>query len=285
MSFKTIVVLLNDIGQTQRLLEASSALARQHDAHLIGLYVIPAAQVYSDAGMSGMPILFEGYRDLFKSKRDAIKTEFEAKTKLEGLRMEWREVDSTFPEIAPGAIFNARSADVIITSQGSVTTDSNGIERNITERLIMESGRPVLVVPRTGQIKSNATGKFEKVVIGVNGTRESARAMFDVLPLLRHSKETRLVWVDPYLQPDDAGQVPGAEEAAVLTRHGFKTIAEPMMTDGRNAGEALLLRANDLGSDLLVMGAYGHSRMREFIFGGASRYVLEHMTIPVLMSH
>jgi nucleotide-binding universal stress UspA family protein len=109
--------------------------------------------------------------------------------------------------------------------------------------------------------------------------------MFDALPLLRLVKETRLVWVDPYKESEAAGSVPGAEEAAVLARHGIKAVAEPMMTDGYNAGEALLMRANDLGADLLVMGAYAHSRMREFVFGGATRHVLEHMTIPVLMSH
>ena len=149
----------------------------------------------------------------------------------------------------------------------------------------MESGRPVLIIPRTGHFAPLGEGIVEKAVVGINGTRESARAMFEALPLLKRVKETRLVWVDPYRQSGEAGEVPGAEEAAVLSRHGLKAVAEPMMTDGRNAGEALLMRANDLGADLLVMGAYAHSRMREFVFGGATRHVLEHMTIPVLMSH
>lgn len=71
----------------------------------------------------------------------------------------------------------------------------------------------------------------------------------------------------------------------MLARHNIKAVAEPMMTDGHNAGEALLMRAHDLGADLLVMGAYAHSRMREFVFGGATHHVLANMTIPVLMSH
>jgi nucleotide-binding universal stress UspA family protein len=140
----------------------------------------------------------------------------------------------------------------------------------------------VLIIPKQGHFAPRGEGIAEKAIVGINGTKESSRAMFDALPLLRLVKETR---VDPYRQSREAGEVPGAEEAAVLSRHGIKVVAEPMMTDGRNAGEALLMRANDLGADLLVMGAYAHSRMREFVFGGATRHVLDHMKIPVLMSH
>ena len=284
MSFKTIMVLLNDIGQTQKLLEASSILARQHGAHLIGLYVLPAAKIYSDVSMLATPIYFEGYRDLFKAKLDAVRQEFEIKSKQDSVRIEWRVVDSIYPDIAESAISNARYADMIITSQIDGGLDGN-IEQDLTERLIMESGRPILIIPRTGHFAPAGEGIVEKAIIGINGTRESARAMFEALPLLERVKETRLVWVDPYKQSGEAGEVPGAEEAAVLSRHGLKAVAEPMMTDGRNAGEALLMRANDLGADLLVMGAYAHSRMRELVFGGATRHVLEHMNIPVLMSH
>jgi nucleotide-binding universal stress UspA family protein len=284
MSFKTVMVLLNDISQTQKLLEASSAIARQHDAHLIGLYVLPAAKIYSDVGMLATPIYFEGYRDLFKAKLDAVRRDFESKSKQDSLKIEWRVVDSVYPDIAESAISNARFADLIITSQIDASPDGN-IEQDLTERLIMESGRPVLIIPRTGHFAPSGEGIVEKAIIGINGTRESARAMFEALPLLKRVKETRLVWVDPYKQSGEAGEVPGAEEAAVLARHGLKAVTEPMMTDGRNAGEALLMRASDLGADLLVMGAYAHSRMREFVFGGATRHVLEHMTIPVMMSH
>jgi nucleotide-binding universal stress UspA family protein len=284
MSFKTIMVLLNDSGQTQKLLDASSAIARQHDSHLIGLYVLPAAKIYSDVGMLAAPIYFEGYRDLFKAKLDTVRRDFEVKSKQDSLKIEWRVVDSIYPDIAESAISNARCADLIITSQIDAGPEGN-IEQDLTERLIMESGRPVLIIPRAGHFSPAGEGIVEKAVIGINGTRESARAMFEALPLLKRVKETRLVWVDPYKQSDEAGEVPGAEEAVVLSRHGLKAVAEPMMTDGRNAGEGLLMRASDLGADLLVMGAYAHSRMREFVFGGATRHVLEHMTIPILMSH
>lgn len=284
MSYKTIMVLMNDLAQTRQLLDAASAIARQQQAHLIGLYVLPAAKIYSDVGMLATPIVFEGYRDLFKSNCKATQSSFETRMKQEGISSEWRSINSLYPDIAESAILSGHTADLIITSQIGGDSEAS-VERDLVERLILELGRPVLIIPRTGRFAPRGEGISEKAIVGANGTKESARAMFDALPLLRAVKETRVVWVDPYTQPGDAGEVPGAEEAATLSRHNIKTVAEPMMTNGRNAGEALLMRASDLGADLLVMGAYGHSRMREFVFGGATRYVLEHATIPVMMSH
>ena len=284
MTYKTILVLLSDTRRTQQLLDASSAMARQFDAHLIGLYVLPAARVYSDVGMLATPVLFEGYRDLFKSKLEGVRKKFEARVKQDGLKAEWRAVESNYPDIAESAIAHSRGAELVITGQIDRGPDED-IERDLVVRLILESGRPVLIVPKQGRFAPRGEGIAEKAIVGINGTKESSRAMFDSLPLLRLVKETRLVWVDPYRQSREAGDIPGAEEATVLSRHGIKAVAEPMMTGGQNAGEALLMRANDLGADLLVMGAYAHSRMREFVFGGATRHVLEHMKIPVFMSH
>ena len=284
MPLKTILVLLNDSGRTEQLLDAASPLARQFDSHLVGLYILPVAKVYADVGMVAAPMIFEGYRDLFKSKLAEVRKKFEARAKQDGLKAEWRTVESNFPEIAESAIAHSRSAELIVTSQIDYGRDGS-IERDLVVRLILESGRPVLIIPQKGHFAPRGEGIAEKAIVGINGTKESSRAMFDALPLLRLVKETRLVWVDPYRQSGKAGAVPGAEEAAVLSRHGIKAVAEPMLTDAQNAGEALLMRANDLGADLLVMGAYAHSRMREFVFGGATRHVLEHMAIPVLMSH
>jgi nucleotide-binding universal stress UspA family protein len=228
--------------------------------------------------------MFEGYRDLLKSKLEGVRKKFEERIKQDGLKAEWRAVDSKFPDIAESAIAHSRGAELVITGQIDRGPDGD-IERDLVVRLIMESGRPVLIIPKQGYFAPRGEGITEKAIVGINGTKESSRAMFDALPLLRLVKETLLVWVDPYRQLGEAGNVPGAEEAAVLSRHGIKAVAEPMMAGGQNAGEALLMRANDLGADLLVMGAYSHSRMREFVFGGATRHVLENMKIPVLMSH
>lgn len=284
MTYKTILVSLNDTPRLPELLEAASLLARRYEAHLIGLYVVPAVTIYPEVGMTMMPVVFEEYRNLFKGKLDEVRRDFEERAARDGLKAEWRPVDSEYPDIASAALAHSRLADLVIASQTNYAAEV-GIELNLVDRLVMESGRPVLIIPQKGAFSRNEAGFCEKIVIGINATREASRAMFDALPLLRASKEVRLVWVDPYKQRHESGRVPGAEEAALLARHGIVVTAEPMMTDGRDAGEALLMRANDLGADLLVMGAYAHSRMREYVFGGATRHVLEHANIPVLMSH
>jgi nucleotide-binding universal stress UspA family protein len=284
MSFKTILVLLNDTTRVEMLLDAACAVTRQYDGHLVGLYVLPAAQIYSDVGMLATPAVFEGYRNRFNSKLNGVRQAFEARVKKDNLKSDWRLVDSDFPDVAESAIMHAHSADIIITCQIDSGSEGN-IERDLNERLVMESGRPILIIPREGSFSPPGEGIAEKAIVGINGTRESTRALFDAIPLLRMVRETRLVWVDPQKQKSESGDVPCAEEAMLLSRHGINAVADSMATDGRNAGEALLMRANDLGADLLVMGAYAHSRMSEFVFGGATRHVLANMNIPVLVSH
>ena len=226
MPFKTIMVLLNDSSRTEQLLDAASALARQFDAHLVGLYILPTAKIYADVGLVATPMVFEGYRDLFKSKLAEVRKKFEARAKQDGLKAEWRTVNSIFPEIAESAIAHSRSAELVVTSQIDYGPDGS-IEQDFVVRLVMESGRPVLIIPRKGSFAPRGEGIAEKAIVGINGTKESTRAMFDALPLLRLVKETRLVWVDPYKESEAAGSVPGAEEAAVLARHGIKAVAEP----------------------------------------------------------
>jgi hypothetical protein len=151
MPYKTILVLLNGTNRTQQLLDAASAMARQFDAHVIGLYVLPAAQVYSEVGMLATPILFEGYRDLFKSKLEEVRKKFEARVKQDGLKAEWRAVDSNYPDIAESAIAHSRGAELVITSQIERGPDED-IERDLVVRLILESGRPVLIIPKQGHL-------------------------------------------------------------------------------------------------------------------------------------
>ena len=284
MSYKTIIVLLNDSAHTHNLMAASGAMALQHQAHLIGLFIIPSVMVYPDWEMSAPEMIFDGYRDLIKSRVEMVRKSFDGYAQQNNLKAELRVVDSNFPQITDGAIINSHNADLLITSQ-VYGGENETRERGFTERLIMESARPVLLIPQKPMPSSRKEGVSRKAIIGINGTRESARAMLDAVPLLKTMSETRLVWVDPCQQGKDAAEMLGVDEAAVLSRHGVKSVAEPMMTEGLNAGEALLRRANELGANLLVMGAYAHSRMTELVFGGATRHVLANMNIPVLMSH
>jgi nucleotide-binding universal stress UspA family protein len=283
MAYKTILVSLNSLKQEKSLLQVCGVLARQNDAHVIGLYVVPAVRVYGDYGTT-MPIIVSDYHDHFEKCLQATRDHFEAFLKAEGLKGEWHAVSSSFPDLVDSTVGEAKKADLVIVGH-TLAQPPMGEEKNMLERLVMETGRPVLIIPNKGKIVTFDSSLTEKAIVGVNGSRESSRAMFDAIPLLRSCEEVRVVWVDPYKHRDEAGEVPGSEEAALLARHGIKAVAEAMMADGRDAGEALLMRAKDLGAGLVVLGAYGHSRLREYVFGGATRHVLQNMDVPVLMSH
>lgn len=280
MSYKTILVSLNDISRSNTVLALAAGMAAKHEAHLIGLYVIPAPRIYPAVSAHVTPIVLNETKIFFEEKADQSRKAFEKATSAAGVEAEWRRINSDSPYIADGVIEHGLQADVLLISQRN-DQGNDGIEPEFCERVVMESGRPVIVVPQSGEF--NEIG--EHVVVGWNASREATRAVFDAMPMLEGSGETRLIWVDPQKQSEKSGNLPGAEMAATLTRHGVRSIAEAMPTDGIDSGDALLNRASDLGADLIVMGAYGHTRLREFVFGGATRTMLDQMTVPVLMSH
>jgi nucleotide-binding universal stress UspA family protein len=145
----------------------------------------------------------------------------------------------------------------------------------------LASGRPILVVPYAGRFET--VGRC--VLIAWNVSREAARAVADAMPLLAAADVVTVLAVDPPPGPGGDGDLPGADIALHLGRHGVEAQIERTVSADVPIGEVLLSRAADLGADLLVMGAYGHSRTRELLLGGATRSILASMTIPVLMSH
>jgi nucleotide-binding universal stress UspA family protein len=278
MLYKTILLSLNDVARAGAMIDAAIAVADSQDAHVIGCYIIPAVVIYPEIGFSGVGGVYDGNQIYFKQHLDEVKRLFESKTAAAGIKAEWCAVESAYSEIASSLLEHAYSSDLIISSQ-TAEVNNGGIESDLVERLLMESGRPVLMLPQGATFAAP-----DIAIIGYNASREAARALFDALPLLRQAKDVRVVWVDPQTERSIAGEVPCAEAAAALARHGIKATAEGLPS-GINAGEALLQRANDLGAGLVVMGAYAHSRLREYIFGGATQHVLGKAVIPVLMSH
>ncbi len=279
MSLGNILICLNDTLNLDALLETSCTLALKHNAHLIGVFIIPAMEVYPVYEGIAMAEVFDGQHQKFENMAKDVQKKFEHALKTNMITGEWRQLDSNRTTIADEFIEQARTVDIALIAQVDEDEDC-GVESDFAERVIIEAGRPVLLLPR--QKTFSTIG--ERVLIGWNRTRESARASFDALALLSDKSEVNLVWVNPQKQRELTGNVPGAELARTFAHHNIKVTAEALPTTNFNAGEALLERAQDLNSDMLVMGAYGHSRMREFIFGGATRHVLNHMTVPVLMS-
>jgi nucleotide-binding universal stress UspA family protein len=280
MSYKTILVSLNEVGRLNELVGAAVSLGRLTGAHVSGLYVVPAVQVYPSVGFEAAPQVFEGNRSFFREHAQRVRESFEEAMRREGLTHDFHLLDARTPVIAEEVIATGRCADLIVVS----VTDPDeitGVERDFVEQVVMASGRPVIVLPHQGAAELS----FKEIVLGWNGGREAARAAFDALPFLKAANRVRIVRIDPQKDPALRGSIAGADLAETLARHGVKAEAVGYPTDGQDEGQALIRCADDWGAGLIVMGAYGHSRLAEFIFGGATRFMLTRLTRPVLMSH
>lgn len=280
MSYRTILLCLNEIGRLSETISAAVQLARDTGVHVSGLYVVPAVQVYPSVGFEAAPQVFEGNRSFFKENAQRVKQVFEDAMRREALPHDFHQIDATTPLIADEVVACGRVADLILVSATN-PDEITGVERDFVEQVVMAVGRPVIVLPHKG----DATLSLNEIVIGWDGGREAARATFDALPLLKKAGKVRVVRIDPQKDPSLRGSVAGADLAEALARHGIKAEAQGYPTDGLDEGQALMRCAEDVGAGLIVMGAYGHSRLAEFIFGGATRFVLNRMTRPVLMSH
>jgi nucleotide-binding universal stress UspA family protein len=280
MSYKTILVHCNDRRRIERLLAPVASLAERFQSHLIGLSVVPPVAIVSGQAALGPPIVVDAHCRLYRAENPAMVAAFESATRGRGFVTEWRDDDAGAFGVGDCVLRYAHAADLAVASQ----TDPEwpGSDRlDIADWLAMESGRPVLIVPNAGEHQRIG----ERALVAWNGRREAARAVFDALPILRGANDVKVVWVNPQSERERARDIPAADVCAALARHGVKCEATEKIGPRGGVGETLMDCARDMSADLLVMGCYGHARLREFVFGGASRHVLTHMTIPVLMSH
>ncbi len=276
--YKTILVHLPDARRAERLLAFASRLAVAHDAHLIGLFVMPA-QVLAPAFGVGRGYLEAGLKAI-RAQADAIQAIFEQTAQGLQLKKEWRLVDPGHRPAEEVVMAHVRTADLVIVSQRDSSWDDSLLLEK-PEDIVMASGRPTIVVPNAGNI--DHVGK--RITVAWNDRREAARATFDALPMLQRADNVRLLWINPENEAINEGDLPTAEIAATLSRHGVKCVASSVSGADNGVGELLLNELRKDASDMLVMGAFGHTRLREMVFGGATRYVFKNLHVPVLLSH
>jgi len=173
---------------------------------------------------------------------------------------------------------HARYADLVLIGQTDASDDSK-VPTDFPERLVLAAGRPVLILPAVGKFAT--IGK--RILIAWNPSREATRAVTDAIPLLQRADNVHVMAVNP--KAGEHGSVPGADIGLYLARHGVRVDVKTDHGAEIDVGNELLSRAADLDADLIVMGGYGHSRLKEWVLGGATRTILESMTAPVLMSH
>jgi nucleotide-binding universal stress UspA family protein len=277
VTVKTILVHFHDPARAERLLAATVPLARSHAAHLVLLAVMPPYVIIPASEGVGASVNVDEHRIAYRRDLDKLKARADDLSRDDTLSIEWREVDASFGTTAGTIIEHARASDLVVVAQRNADWNFSGLVED-PERIVIECGRPVLLVPNRGTIRSLA----RSALFAWNGSRESARAAFDAVPLLMRGAEVTVAWIDP---PAAAAGAAGADLCTALARHGLKCEAAEIHTSDGGIGAALRREVAVRGGDLLVMGAYGHSRLREFVLGGASRDLFANVDRPVLMSH
>lgn len=280
MTYKTIVTHLASPERAGPLLDLTVPLAKRCGARQVGLHVIP--QVLSAYGTVDVQlpadVIERQYREL-RERADRIETVFSDKARSTGVTAEWRCVDARHGDIAEDVADQSLCTDLIVL--GLDTGASPNAWTDVPARIALQTGRPVLAIPNPDAIQS--LGKH--ALVAWNTSREAARAAFDAIPLMADADCVDILAIDPGTQGGNEELTHGQELAACLRGHGIKVNAEVTHRQGIPVSEVILNRIAENNCDLLVMGCYGHSRLRESLFGGATRELLQHLRVPILMSH
>lgn len=283
MSYKTILAHLNDQQRFSGIMTTAVQIARTNRAHIVGLAVMPPIIIVPGTAMD-VGTVIEDHREQYRPQLAHMREAFADGLKSADVKGEWLELDcesvDPFGDVGRVAVAHARTADLVIASIANPAWSLSAY-LDVHEALVMDSGRPVLLLPNPpvpAQI-----GK--RVLLAWNDTREAARAAFDALPFLKTAEAVLVAQVDESKSSEDGRALPRTDICKALARHGVRCELLPVIAAANGAGRTLLQTAERSDADLLVMGCYGHSRLRELVFGGASRHVLQHMRIPVLMSH
>jgi len=269
-AMKNILLHIHDDDEQGARLAVALDIARQANGHLSCIQVTPVEAFGGDpyGGLFGMAALIDTIHDQDKALRLAT----ERRLASAGVAWDWRCFDGNVVETL---IDQALLADVVVLSQPS-TSRHGRPPAAIVGDVVLYARCPVLMVPQ-GQQQFDLAGP---AVVAWNGSAESAHALRLALPVLTHAAGVHIVEVS-----DEAARVPASEAAQWLSRHGIAADVHDWPAKGRRISVALLHAASELGAAFMVMGAYGHSRLRETVLGGVTRELIASATVPLLMAH
>ncbi len=253
------------------------SVANAFGAHVAGM-AFAYEPVIPGTVMGGVPaeLIEASLAESRKAAEDAI-ARFDQAAARAGVSFESRVLDATLVSAADLFGRIARRFDLSVVAQAE--PDKATGEDLIIEAALFQSGRPVIVVPyiqRTGLL-------LERVLVCWDGGRTAARAIGDAIPFLTRAKAVDVLIVAT--EPGKGDEIPGADMGRHLARHGLKVEVKRIVAPDIDVANAILSYAADSSADFMVMGGYGHSRLREFILGGATRGIFQSMTVPVLMAH
>jgi len=279
MSYKTILVYIDDAANVESRIELAANLAKLEDAHLIGTAMTGVSRylyetMSADAGIAGIAPFLETVRQ----RTERLLMPFEQITRRVGVAS--YEKRMTDDEAAGGLGLQARYSDLVIIGQYDPDGPAPSTYADLPEYVTMNGGSPVLIVPYTGGF----THVGERMLVAWDGSMEATKTVHSAIPLLRRARNVDVAVFNAAPDTGAHGEQPGADIALYLARHNIRVNVIQQKTD-IDIGNALLSLVADQNADLLVMGCYGHSRFREVLLGGPTRTVLKSMTVPVLTAH
>lgn len=276
MALKDILTIV-DLSGPQPAAKYALEIGRQNDAHVTGLSIAfePVIPAFAGAPMPA-DYLEAAHKQAMAAAKDA-QQQFEELARLAGTKSESRIEEILTGGPLGGVLQHCRTTDLVVLSQANPDTPEP-MRELLIETVLFESGVPVLLVPYIGVTDYTPNN----VLIAWDGSSTATRAIHAALPLLHKSDKITVLVVEKKAGGD--GQ-PGADIATYLARHGLDVTIDTITNPQTGIADTLLNYVSDHGNDLVVMGGYGHSRMREFLFGGATREILAAMTVPVLMGH
>lgn len=278
MTYSDIMVHLTEDPRNEARINAALMLAQQFDAHLTALYTLPPPQHLYFMGEYVPVEVIQQQVEEAKVRGRKSRASFEAAAARQNVKADWLESDRLPVEAIE---ISGRAFDLIVLGQPDPDPkDTLAVPAGVDvlpHELALRAGRPILTIPYAGSYPVIGS----HVLVAWNGSREAARAVHDAMPLLEKAKQVTVFGINP----EASRGTPGADLARHLARHGVRVETAYTVADDIGAGDALLSVAADRSIDLLVMGAYGHSRLREVVFGGVTETVLASMTVPVLLSN
>ena len=279
MTYKTLLVCLTTSDNAERLTKVAVNLARQFEAHLVGLHTLQSISVYPGITVPIPTDITDSFKKEQLLEAEKIKKIFLAATKTEDFVSEWRCFEARSSSAGDRLAEHARCADLIIMAQPDKEHDRPD-QTTIQRQVIETSGRPVLIIPTFGTFDTIGTN----TLIGWSPTKEATRSVHDAIPLMKNGKTANVFLVSKEDAMDSYVAHTAREIATTLDRHGIKVNVNHCADTGLTVGDLILNEVSDSGADLIVTGAYGHSRMYDFMIGATTSHLMKHMTVPVLFS-
>jgi len=278
MTLRTILVCLTSTASAKHLLASAALLARRDNAHVIGFFVTESLVVYPGIAVHIPETSYQGFAASQKAHANEVKAIFETAMQAETFPSEWRQVSSESGFLADSIIASARSVDLIVMAQED---DGEGrpYVTNLQERVIKESGRPVLVIPREYTPKKLG----ENILLGWSDTREATRAMHDLLGVAKADAKIHMLRIGKPPK-NTLADYTAIDMATALARHGPQVEIVHRDKDGDKVADVLSHEAFEMGVDMIATGAFGHSRAYDFVIGAATRTLLSEAKLPVMFS-